>query len=187
MADKYNKLEPKIPKEVIISLSIFLVVVVALFFIIRPSNQDKVYTAFSGAESVSADFTEDHPFYEVNYKQLVRHIENDEIVFVFIGTPDNAAAAAYVGAYQKYYESEGASEYADYIYYYNPVDDDDNFLELRETFEGDVTTSQNQLLLFINGEVSTVFVSGGTTSEQVINRAARDFFEDAVLAIEDAN
>lgn len=184
MADKYNKLEPKVPKEVIYGLAGFLILIVALFFIIKPNNQEKVYQAFS-ATTTSEDFTEEHPFYEVNYKQLMKKIESETYVFVFIGSPDNTASAAYIGAFQKYYESEGADAYTDYIYYYNPLDDDDNFEDLIDEFEL-VTTSGNQLLLFVDGLDTVAFEQNGTDDSQLINRASRDFFEDAVEAIEEA-
>lgn len=184
MADKYNKLEPKVPKEVLYGLAGFFILIVALFFIIRPNNQEKVYQAFSTV-TTSEDFTEEHPFYEVSYKQLMKKIESETYVFVFIGSPDNTSSAAYIGAFQKYYESEGADEYAEYIYYFNAIDDLSGLNDLSEDFEL-VDGSGNQLVLFINGEDSVAFEENGTSDSQLINRASRDFFEDAIEAIEDA-
>jgi len=183
MADKYNKLEPKVPKEVLISLAAFVVIILALFLIIKPTNQDKIYSAYSA--DANSDFTEDHPFYELSYNQLTRKLDSDEYVFLFIGTPDSSAAVAYIGTIQKYYEELGIDEYAKYIYYYNPTDDDDNFLELQDTYE-DLTSTTFQLVLFINGEYSTRFYSNGTSDTQLMNRATKDFFDDAIAAIEEA-
>jgi hypothetical protein len=184
MADKYNKLEPKVPKEVIYALIGFVVIVLALILIIRPTDSEKFYNEFS-AQTVTDDFTEDHPFYELTYKQLVKKLEDEENMVVLFGSSTSEVTVAYIGSYQKYYESTGMNEYSEYIYYFDVSDNADDFEELLETYE-DLTTSTNQLVLFIDNEVSVQFVSNGTADSQLINRASRDFFEDAITAIEDA-
>jgi len=184
MADKYNKLEPKVPKEVKYALLGFVALLIALFFIIKPTNQEKVYSAFAFV-TTSSDFTEDHPFYEVSYKKLMKKIESEDYVFVLIGSPESEETAAYIGAYQKYFENENVDDYVDYIYYYNPTDEEDNLTTLSEDYEM-VEYLNNQLVLFIDGEAVVAFEANGTTDEQLMNRATRDFFEDAIAAIKEA-
>lgn len=184
MANKYHNLEPKVPKEVIYALIGFVVIVLALILIIRPSASEKFYNEFS-AQAVTSDFTEDHPFYELTYKQLVKKLENEENVIVLFGSSASDVTVAYLGSYQKYYESLDVDSYSEYIYFFDIGDNSDEFAELVDTYE-DVTASTNQLILFMNNEVAVQFTSNGTTDAQAINRASRDFFEDAILAIEDA-
>ncbi len=182
MADKYNKLEPKVPKEVLYSLIGFVVIIIALFIIITPTNPEKIYSAYRTTK-VTSDFTEDHPFYELSYKQLTKKISSEKFVFVFIGAPDSEAAVAYIGAFQKYFESYDVEQYVDYIYYYNPTEDDDNFAALQESYE-EFTTSKFQAALFINGEYTTKFYSNGVSDAKLMNRAVSDFYKEAVEAIE---
>lgn len=180
MADKYNKLEPRVPKEVLYTLIGIVVIAIVLFLLTIPSRQEKLYNEFSA--NANSDFTEDHPYYEITYKQLVDKIENDEYLFVFIGSPDNSTSQTYIGAFQKYYEELNVSQYVDHIYYYNPTGDDDNFYQLQEDVY-EVSTLSTQMLFFINGEVQATFVSQGTSDTQLVNRAAKYFFDDAIAAI----
>ncbi len=184
MADKYNKLEPKIPKEVIFSLIGFVVIIIALFIIITPSNAQRIYQAFE-ATDVNDSFTEDHPFYEVNANQLERRINSEDYVFVFFGTPDSDAAVAYLGTFQKYFENDDIDQYVNHIYYFNPAEDEDGFADLQETYD-DLSSSNFQAALFINGEYAVKFASNGITDDQLINRAVNDFYQDSVDAIEAA-
>ncbi|MFA6801108.1 MAG: hypothetical protein WCR19_03265 [Acholeplasmataceae bacterium] len=183
MAKKYNKLEPKVPKEVTYSLLGFLVVVIVLFILLIPSKQEKFYALYS--DVATDDFTEDHPFYELSYKKLIDKLENDEYVILFIGTPTSTTAYTYIGAFQKYYEQLEVSEYVDYIYYFDPTEDEDNFVELMDQYD-DIAYSAEQLILFIDNEVSVQFTANGTSDTQLINRAAKKFFDDALEAMDAA-
>jgi len=179
--DKYSKVDPQISKGVLIGIISFILVLVVLFIISIPNNQQKVYNAYSPYVT-SQYFTKDHPFYMVNTKQLNRLIEKEEIVILYIGNETCPACVASIGAFQRYFNSEGMNEHVKYIHYLNPMLDLPGFeaLATKYTQIQDVTP---QMMLFINGEIVLVYQAPTDTAEQAINQATRRFFVDGIKLI----
>ncbi len=179
--DKYSKVEPQISKGVIIGIVSFVVVMLALLILSTPNNQQKVYNAYKPYVT-STYFTKDHPFYMLSTKELNRKIDKDDVVILYIGNEQCPACVQSIGAFQRYFNSEGMNEHVTYVYYINPVLDIDGFnaLMAKHAQIQDVTP---QLLMFINGEIVLTYQAPAETTEQSINQAARRFFVDAIKLI----
>ena len=195
MADKYTKVKPKVHPITISAIVGFFVLVIALIIVLQPSNQEVIYNQYE--LTATNDFTENHPFYEVNYKStlfnkgLDKIIENEELVFVYIGSPDCESCQKHIGAFQKYFESENVSDYVDLIYYYNPSYNLVQFENFQEAYEG-VEDFTPQLIVFQNGEILHQFEVDETeptatkTAEQILNANVRDFYETVIDLLNEA-
>jgi len=183
MSDKYTKVEPKIHPITLIAIASFFVVVLAIIFIFKPSDQKVIYTAYE--PYATSDFTEDHPFVTVAYdsklfsKGFDKILEEDEVVALYIGYPTCPSCQAHIGAFEKYYHSEGFDEYVSQIYYMDPNDDLDSVNAVLENFT-DVEATTPQLLIFHNGELISIFVPLSSEDATAINRSVRDFYLDAI-------
>ena len=184
--DKYSKIEPKVPVTTLVIIASFVVLITVLLVAFQPSKQELIYMSYQLV--ATDDFTEDHPFYKVEYKSgflgfnpgLERIINREEIVFVYLGMPECPDCQTHIGAFEKYFYEEGIDDIVKHVYYFNPMDDMDNFDILR-TNHPQILGSTPQLIVFQNGEVISVFtpIAG---DEQGIRRSVRDFYRD-VLAI----
>lgn len=193
MADKYTKVKPKVHPLTISAIVGFFVLVIALIIVLQPTNKDLVYSQYS--QFASNDLTKDHPFYEVNYKStlfskgLKKVIENEDIVFVYIGSPGCESCQAHIGAFQKYYDQLELNAYIKTIYYLNPSTDLTQFEEFMADFE-DVKGETPQLIVFKNGEILDQFevadetVSPHLTAEQRINASVRKFYERVIVSLD---
>lgn len=187
MADKYTKVQPKVHPLTISAIVGFFVLIIALVIVLQPSNKKSVYNQYEAF--ATGDLTEDHPFYEVNYKSslfkkgLKKIIEKDEIVVVYIGSPDCTSCQKHIGAFQKYYEQQEMQSYFDTIYYYNPVKSTDQFDQFIEDFEG-VKETTPQLIVFKNGEILTQFVVVNAEDSQIVNRSVRDFYKEVKVLLD---
>ncbi|MCD4827065.1 MAG: thioredoxin family protein [Acholeplasmataceae bacterium] len=183
MADKYTKVKPKVHPLTISAIVGFFVIVIGIIIVLQPSNRESIYNAYSPYST--NDLTEDHPFYEVNYKStlfnkgLKTRIEDDELVFVYIGSPDCTSCQAHIGAFQKYYESLEMSDYVDTIYYLNPGNDLDQFEDFVADYEG-VAETTPQLIVFQDGEILYQFSVVSAEDTQLLNRSVRDFYEEVI-------
>ncbi|MBU1093071.1 MAG: hypothetical protein KKH01_01270 [Firmicutes bacterium] len=183
MSDKYTKVEPKIHPITIIAIVSFFVVVLAIIFIFKPSDQTVIYKAYE--PYATSDFTEDHPFVTVAYdsklfnKGLDKILSEDEIVILYIGYPTCPSCQAHIGAFEKYFYSEGFDAYANQIYYMDPNDDLDSVNLVIENYP-DVEATTPQLLVFQNGELISIFTPLSSEDATAINRSVRDFYLDAI-------
>ncbi|MFU8792753.1 MAG: hypothetical protein ACNA7K_01895 [Acholeplasmataceae bacterium] len=175
--DKYAKVTPKIPKSVLISIISVFVVIIAIIILTTPSNEGAIYTSYK--DNANADFTENHPFYQVNYNdRLFRRgletiIEEEEVVIIFIGFATCPACQQHIGAFERYFYSEGMDQYTDTFYYHNIVADQTGF-EAFGLAHAQVSGSVPQLLVFKNGVFVNAF--SPSTTGQTINASVRDFF-----------
>ncbi len=183
MADKYTKVAPKVHPITISAIVGFFVLVIALIIVLQPSNQQSIYNSYE--LYASNDFTEEHPFYEVNYKSslfnkgLDKLIQDEELVLVYIGFPTCESCQAHIGAFQKYYESLNMSEYVSKVYYYNPMTNQQQFENFREAYT-DVKEVTPQLIMFKDGEIIKSFEVQSSEDTQLINRSVRRFYEDVI-------
>ncbi len=183
MADKYTKVKPKIHPITISAIVGFFVLVIALIIVLQPSNQQTIYNSYE--LYATNDLTEDHPFYEVNYKStlfnkgLDKIIENEELVLVYIGSPSCTSCQAHIGAFQKYYESLNMTEYLDLIHYYDPTKNLDQFANFQADYEG-IKDATPQLVLFKDGEILLQFEVVSAEDTQLLNRSVRDFYEEII-------
>jgi thiol-disulfide isomerase/thioredoxin len=183
MADKYTKVKPKVHPLTISAIVGFFVLIIALIIVLQPTNRESIYNAYSPFST--NDLTEDHPFFEVNYKStlfkkgLKAIIEDEDLVFVYVGSPDCTSCQAHIGAFQKYYESLEMNDYVDTIYYINPSSSLEQFNDFVTDFEG-VQEATPQLLVFQNGEILYQFEVVSAEDTQLLNRSVRDFYEDVI-------
>ncbi len=186
MADKYIKVEPKIHPITLIAIISFFVIVVGAIFIFKPHDDTVIYASYEA--TATADFTEDHPFVTVSYdgslfkRGLEKIISKEEIVIVYIGSSDCPSCQAHIGAYQKYFISEGFDAYANEIYYLNTIEDLEGVNSLIEAYP-EVTATTPQLLVFKDGVIVAVFEPVSSDDPTVINRSVRDFYSDAIATI----
>ncbi|MCK9236355.1 MAG: hypothetical protein WC225_05730 [Acholeplasmataceae bacterium] len=179
MADKYPKIKPKVHPITISVIIGAVVLITALIIALQPSNSKRIYQSYH--TSATRDFTEDHPFYEVNYKSslfkkgLDKILDQNEVVLVYIGSPTCTSCVGHIGAFQRYYNSTNFNQYVDKIYYYSPGHSPKQF----ETFMSDhplVLNQTPQLILFVDGEVAMQYQVGSTEDSQVLLRSVRDYY-----------
>jgi hypothetical protein len=186
MADKYNKVAPKVHPLTYVSIIGFLVIVFGLILALRPSNEQLIYLAYEA--TATSDFTEDHPFYQVQYEStlfkvgLDKIIDKDEIVLVYVGFSSCATCQKHIGAFQKYFYSQNFDELVSTIYYFNIEADQDGITEMIADFP-EVTSSTPQLLVFQNGVIIKAFEVLSSEDSQAINRSVRDFYDEAIVLI----
>jgi hypothetical protein len=181
--DKYSKVEPEISKWTIIGVVGFIVVMALLVIFSMPNNQQKIYNAYKPYVT-STHFTKDHPFYQLNTKQVRNRIEKDEIFILYIGNERCQACVASIGAFQRYFYSEGMDLHVKHIYYFVPQNDPDGTEKLAIDYPliGDFTP---QLILFINGEIVLSYQPPQVQNptDQMINTAVKKFFVDGLKLI----
>jgi len=186
MADKYTKIEPKIHPITLFAIIGFLVVVVGLIFIFKPQDDTVIFAAYEA--TATSDFTEDHPFVTVSYdgslfkKGLAKIIQQEEIVLVYVGFSQCPSCQVHIGPFQKYFTAEGFDEYVSKIYYLNTSEDFDGVTAFIADYP-EVTDSTPQLLVFKNGVVVATFTPVSTEDTTLINRSVRDFYREAIAAI----
>ncbi|MCR3905664.1 MAG: hypothetical protein NUK62_01355 [Tenericutes bacterium] len=186
--DKYSKVQPKVPPLTLGIIIGSLVLIFALIIIFRPDNQTTIYRSYN-IFVTDERFTEDHPFYQVDYKSslfskgLDKIITQDEVVIVYVGYTGCESCLVHIAPFQAYYESEGMDEYVDQIYYLDPSKDSKGFEAFRLAFEevGDATP---QLIVFLNGEIIETFDPQSTEDMQLVNRSVRDFYRAAKVKLD---
>ncbi len=183
--DKYSKIEPKIHPITIASIVGFFVLVFGLILIFQPSNQEKIYDAYS---LYGVEITEDHPFYQTTYrgglfkKGLEKIIDREDVVVVYVGFPTCPACQTHVKAFESYYQSEGLDEHVSRIYYLDPTQNQGDFENFQEAFPS-ILSSTPQVLIFIDGELVNIYQPGQSTQQTDINRSIRDFYRAVVIQI----
>ena len=186
---KYNALEPQVSKWTYIIIAAIIVVIIGLIIGLQPSNREKIFASYDLV--ASSDFTEDHPFYQVSYrsslfkKGLDKIVENEEVVFLYVGYNGCASCNAHIGAFQKYFFSEGVDDVVDQIYYFNATSNEKDFYALYDNIEG-IGEETPQLVLIINGEIVKKFTVQSADNTQIINSSVKSFFIDALEEINNA-
>ena len=186
---KYNALEPQVSKWTYIIIGFVIVLIIGLLIGLQPSNQEKIFVNYDLV--ANDDFTEDHPFYEVSYrsslfsKGLDKILENEEIVFLYVGYNGCQSCAAHIGAFQKYFFSENVDDVVDRIYYFNATSNEKDFYALYDNVAG-IGEETPQLVLIINGEIVKSFTVQSADNTQIINSSVRTFFIDALKEINNA-
>ncbi len=186
MADKYNKVAPKVHPLTYVSIIGFLVIVFGIIFALRPTNEELIYLSYEA--TATDDFTEDHPFYQVQYEGtlfkvgLEKIIEKNEIVIVYVGYSGCESCQKHIGAFQKYFYSQNFDDLVSTIYYLNTLEDTEG-LTLFQTDFPEVLASTPQLLVFQNGVIVYSFTPISVDDTQAINRSVRDFYDEAIALI----
>lgn len=182
MADKYNQVEPKISTGILVSIIASVVITIVLVLIALPSNSEKIYNDY--VNTADDYFTEDHPYYEVKASKIERMIDGEETFVLFISSPDCQACQLHIGTIQRYFESTGAIDEFDMIYYLNPLKDAEGFERLVDA-QDHMSSATPQMFVFVNGELTEAFDANLSTTEQSRNTNVRTFFEDAIAALEE--
>ena len=183
--DKYSKVEPKIHPITIASIIGFFVVVFGLILIFQPTNQEKIHEAYA---LYNVEITEDHPFYQVNYrgglfkKGLNKIISQEEVVVVYVGFAACPACQTHVKGFESYYHSEGLDEHVSRIYYIDPTQNQGDFENFQEAFP-EILNTTPQILVFMGGEIVESYSPGESTEQTEINRSIRDFYRAVVTKI----
>lgn len=186
MADKYSKVAPKVHPLTYVSIIGFLVIVFGIIFALKPSNEELIYLAYEA--TATSDFTEDHPFYQVQYESslfkvgLDKIIDKNEIVLVYVGYSGCESCQKHIGAFQKYFYTQNFDEIVSTIYYLNIQEDADGFAALRVDLP-EVLESTPQLFVIQNGVIIQSFTPVSTEDTQALNRSVRDFYDEAIVLI----
>lgn len=187
MADKYTKVQPKVHPLTISAVIGFFVIIIGLVIVLQPSNRKSVYNQYEAF--ASSYFTEDHPFYEVNYgsslfkKGLKKIIEKEDIVVVYIGYPGCTSCQKHMGPFQRYYEELEMDKYFDQIYYYNPTKKPAHFENFMADFEG-IKETTPQLVVFQDGKIIYQFEVADVEDSQALNRSVKDFYKEVKLLLD---
>ncbi len=180
MAKNYHNVEPKVHPLTYIAIIGFLVISLTLIVVLRPSNQEQIYTAY--ASTATSDFTADHPYYEVTYSGTLFHkgldsiLNSEDVVALYIGSPSCASCQAHIGAFEKYYISEGFDAYVSKIYYIDASVDTKGLTSLQELYPDDITSTTPQFVVFKDGVIVATFVPESADNATTINRSVRDFY-----------
>jgi hypothetical protein len=183
MAKKYNPLEPQVSKRTYIIIISVLVVLLALIFILAPSNKTKIYNEYKAF--ATDDFTNEHPYYEITYKNglfkkgLKSVLAKEEVVLIFVSNSRCQKCVTHIGAFEKYYNQLNVDEQINKIYYYNSTKSAKDFKNFQDNVYG-VSTESPQMLLYVNGEIKKRFIFDDNTSSQSINRSVKDFYLDVL-------
>ena len=76
----------------------------------------------------------------------------EEIVIVYIGSAECPSCQVHIGAFQKYFASEGFDDYVSQIYYLNSNNDLEGVTTMSELYP-EVVASTPQLVVFKDGAV----------------------------------
>ena len=183
MADKYNKVTPKVHPYTYVGILGFLIVIVGLIFIFMPTEKEKIYTSYISQQNVDKEFfKKDHPFDQVKYKSTLFNkgldniLDDEELVILYIGNPLCAACVNNIGAFAHYYNLFEMNEFFDQIYYLNNAEDPKGLEALNESYQ-QITTSTPQLVVFHNGTIIRTFQVGSGTDRTSINQAVFLFYQ----------
>jgi hypothetical protein len=172
MADKYKKVTTKVHPLTYVGILGFIIVIVGLILIFRPTEQEKIYASYINMENIDKEaFTKDHPFDQIKYKSTLFNkgledvIDEKEYVLLYIGTPACAACVNNIGAFQYYYEQYEMDNYFDRIYYVNSSEDVSGVRTLNEEYQ-QITDTTPQLIVFQDGEILTVLTFNNTNVNQ---------------------
>ena len=186
---KYNQIDPQVSKwTYIIILSVFILII-GLIIGLQPSNSRKVYDAYKNV--ASSDFTEDHPFYEIGYrdrflnKGLESVLEQEKFVILYVGYNQCQSCINHIGAFQRYFYSEGLDAFVDHVYYLNVANNLNDFQAFIDNVSG-AKEETPQLVLFIDGQMVQSFVVQSADNTETINSSVRQFFQGAKSRIENA-
>jgi hypothetical protein len=196
MADKYNRVEPKVPPMTIAILVTIALVVLAIIIFMRPSDAEQIHAEYT--VTARTDLTEDHPFKSVEYedgflgfrKGLKSIIEDETNVLVYIGHAECPSCLSHVAPYESYFYGEGVDAYFDHIYYYSPLDELSTFESFQADFE-EIRSAVPQLVLFVDGKVEAMHElpevpEGEEPTEQQINQQVKAFYLDVLELLEEA-
>lgn len=182
MADKYNKVTPKVHPYTYVGIIGFIMIIVGLIFIFMPTEKEKIYQSYISQQNVDKEFfKKDHPFDQVKYKSSLFNkglediIDDEEFVMLYIGNPSCAACVNNIGAFQYYYDLTDMNEYFDRIYYLNNAEDPKGLATLNESYQ-QITTATPQLVIFHNGTIIRTFTVASETDRTAINSNAYLFF-----------
>lgn len=184
--DKYAKATPRVPKSVLVWIVASVLVIIGIIIITTPSNEQAIYTSY--ADNANEYFTEDHPFFQVNYrsglfnKGLNARIDEEEVLIVFIGFPTCPSCQAHVGIFQRYFESEAMDQYVRNIYYLNTTVDPNGFAALIAD-HSEANGGVPRLLAFKDGQVIGVY-QVPQEADANLNIAVRDFFRSIKTQLE---
>lgn len=185
--NKYAKVTPKIPKSVLISIISVFVLIIAVILLTTPSNEGAIYSSYK--DNATDDFTENHPFYQVNYNNrlfrpgLKSIIEEEDIVIVFIGFATCPSCQAHIGAFERYFYSENMNQYTDKFYYHNIVADQTGYEAFNLDYE-QVSGNVPQLMVFKDGVFVNSFSPASADNAQAINASVRDFFRAVKIQLD---
>lgn len=188
MAKNYHNVEPKVHPLTYIAIIGFLVISLTLILVLKPSNQEQIYAAYE--KTATSDFTPDHPYFEVTYSGTLFHkgldsiLNSDEVVALYIGSPSCASCQKHIGAFEKYFYSEGFDAYVSKIYYIDASVDTKGLTELQTIYPNDINTTTPQFIVFKNGVIVATFVPESADNATTINRSVRDFYQEAETAID---
>jgi hypothetical protein len=183
MADKYAKVAPKVHPLTYIGILGFIIVIVGLILIFRPTEQESIYASYASQQNIDNEyFNEDHPFDQVKYKSTLFNkglkdiIDDEEYVLLYIGRPSCAACVNNIGAFAHFYLELELDAYFDHIYYLNSEEEAKGVTALNEDY-AQITDSTPQLIAFKDGEILRVITLREQTDRININQNVFLFYQ----------
>lgn len=187
MANKYHKIQPKVHPLTIVSIVGFFVLIFGLIWLFQPTDSEKIYSSYE----LYADtefFTEDHPFVTVEYKSglfkkgLDKLIDQEDVLFLYIGSAECTGCQAVIGAFEHYYLQFEMTDYVDQIYYLNASEQPNDVTKLAELYD-EITTTTPQFIVFVDGVIVETYTTTSSTDRQDINYSVYTFFDDVEAAL----
>lgn len=115
MAYRSKKLRRKVKPLTIIILSAIVVVLALTVVLLLPSKERRIYNQFQNPDLDK----ENHVYVEINYKKLVKKIEEGKGFLLFVGSPEDPDSRLEIVQYNEEFEKQNVGEYFTKIYYIN--------------------------------------------------------------------
>lgn len=149
MGYKSGKLRRKVSPITIAVLSVIVVVLVGVTILLQPNKQRKIYNDFLNTELPKSG----HVIEEIKYKKLIKKLENNENIIVFLGTPSDNTSRTEISQYNKEFEKQEVGDHFKKIYYLNVSKLKDSQIEaLKEEYNLNVSSIPD-LVYFSNNEI----------------------------------
>lgn len=211
MAKKYNSIATKIHPITIASITIFVVVIVALLFAIQPSKESRFYQSYKSQEYTFQELFDSNKMDENHNFKFVNHIDDqwfglqkglssiaarNEVTIVFFGNPSNQNSFSQIGnVHARLFGAPRASVEPSVLYtelgnlvslYHYEVSSTNlaGVIEtLNERYETEIVASQLPLLVvFVAGEIVDYTTLSSSNVPQELRVFYRDIYESEAVA-----
>lgn len=173
MAYRSKKLRRKVSPWTIMTIAIVVVALVGITLLLQPTKKRKIYNQFQNYELPK----EEHVFEELSFKKLMKKLENNEDLILFLGSPLDNNSRIEIAEYNNEFNKQNVSEVIDKVYYLNVSKlKEDQIKILKEDYKLNVD-SIPELVYFNNDEV--VFNKNKYQGETNLKKV-KDFYLDVI-------
>lgn len=147
----YARPQYKVKPAVIIIVAVIVFIFSALIVIIQPTDQEKIYNAYS--DKGSPNIQRENVFETISTDKLIRVIETGVPVVVYFGTPTCTVCVSEIGWYDIEFTSAGLDTSVEVIYYLKSDGiSDSNKAKLQNKY-GMTLTGTPEVYYFNNGDI----------------------------------